>query len=64
MHFFKRKNSSPTFAVHNLEGHNINFGLTFKNGEIHINPNCMDKGTYFLSMIEGERKEVREFRVE
>jgi hypothetical protein len=64
MNFFKRKIVTPTFAVHNLEGQKINFGLTFKNGEIHINPNAMDKGTYVLSMIEGERKEIREFVVE
>ena len=64
MYLFKRKHNGSAFAMQDDTGQSIPFHLSFNNGEIHINPHRMHRGTYFLTMIEGKRKLQRKFVVE
>ncbi len=59
MHFLKRRKLQPAIQVQTLDGNTIPFALTFRNGEIHINPNKMNKGTYFLTIQDGQEKKSK-----
>ena len=59
MYFFKRKPKMPTFELHQEDGSITPLHITFKNGEIHLNPNYMARGTYELQIDRGSEKESR-----
>ncbi|MDH3648405.1 MAG: hypothetical protein OEQ53_01925 [Saprospiraceae bacterium] len=59
MHFLKRRKLQPAIQVQTVDGRSIPFSLTFRNGEIHIDPNRMNRGTYFLTIQDGKEKESR-----
>ena len=63
MYFLKRKDKQPGIELLTSEGKHIPLHVTFSNGEIHINSNYMDKGSYQLVINRGKSKESSEFVV-
>lgn len=61
--FFKKRTEVPFIQLQNNEGRQIPMHLTFTNGEIHINSQAMEKGSYLLTIIKGKIRESRSFIV-
>ena len=59
MYLFKRKSKMPTFELHQEDGSVAPLHVTFKDGEIHLNPNFMAKGKYELMIQRGAERESR-----
>lgn len=59
MYFFKRRPKMPTFELHQEDGSITPLHITFRNGEIHLNPDYMARGTYELQIDRGSEKESR-----
>ena len=59
MYLFKRKQPTPAIQMHRNDGTATQMSITFKNGEMHINPERMDKGTYELTIDHGMEVETR-----
>ncbi|MBK8502187.1 MAG: hypothetical protein IPL46_08250 [Saprospiraceae bacterium] len=63
MYSLKSREKQPGIELLTIEGKQVPLHVTFSNGEIHINSNCMDKGSYQLVVNRGKIKESREFVV-
>ena len=63
MYSLKRKEKQPGIELQTSEGKQVPLHVTFSNGEIHINSNYMDKGSYQLVINHGKSQELREFVV-
>ncbi|NND05803.1 MAG: hypothetical protein HKN87_05440 [Saprospiraceae bacterium] len=59
MYLFRRKQPTPAIQMHRNDGTSTPMSITFKNGEMHINPDRMDKGTYELTISHGIKVEKR-----
>ena len=63
MYFMKRKVEQPGIELRKQDGQLIPMHITFQNGEIHINADEMDKGSYELVINRGHSKESKAFVV-
>lgn len=63
MYPLKRKEEQPGIQLLTSEGKHIPLHVTFVDGEIHINSNAMDKGSYQLVIDKGKSRESRHFTV-
>ena len=56
MSLFKRPPAPPAIELYRSNGESTQLHVTFKNGEIHINPDAMDKGNYLLTVSQGKER--------
>ncbi len=64
MYFYKRRHrTSPTIQMRRHDGSTTQLSITFRNGEMHINPDRMDKGTYELTIDHGLKVESRQITI-
>ena len=63
MYLIKRKVERPGIELRKKDGQLIPMHMTFQNGEIHINADAMEKGSYELVINRGHSKESKAFVV-
>ncbi len=63
MLFRRNRTQEPTFDLFHPDGRKASLNLTFKNGEVHIDPDRMSKGSYTLTVSRGKDIESRVFTV-
>ena len=63
MYLFKKRYKAPTFEMYYRDGRRARLNLKFQNGEMHLNPDRMDRGIYELAIDRGETKEYRQIKV-
>ena len=63
MYLFKRKQPTPAIQIHRNDGTSTPLSITFKNGEMHINPDRIDKGIYELTISQGIKVEKRRITI-
>lgn len=65
MHLFKRKHQpSPAIELLTGDGRHTSLHVTFKNGEIHINADALDQGSYQLVINNGKSSEFKAFTIQ
>jgi hypothetical protein len=64
MHFFKKKHLAPAIELLTSDGLHTQLRVTFRNGEIHINADAMDRGSYQLVINDGKTSEFRPFTIQ
>jgi len=63
MHFFKRRVEAPAMVLHTSEGRQTPLKVTFRNGEIHINSDAMERGSYKLTISSGVDTQYQAFTI-
>ena len=63
MYLFKRRPGPPAIQLFRSDGEATPLHVTFRNGEIHINPDAMAKGNYQLKISQGEEEVLQSFSV-
>jgi len=63
MQLFKRRTAPPAIQLFRSNGEVTPLHVTFRNGEIHINPDAMDKGTYQLRIRQGKDEASQSFTI-
>ncbi len=56
MYFFKKRPIYPSIQLYRSNGELTPLRVIFRNGEIHINPDALDKGSYRLTVSEGKEQ--------
>ncbi len=64
MYLFRRKTVSPNIQLYSDDGQSMRMHMTFKNGEIHLNPAQLDRGTYRLTINRGDSRESMKIRID
>ncbi|NND32094.1 MAG: hypothetical protein HKN76_05835 [Saprospiraceae bacterium] len=64
MNLFKRRQEpSPAIQLLTSDGEHTSLHVTFRNGEIHINSDALDQGTYQLIINHGKNRECKPFTI-
>ena len=64
MSLFRRKKlDPPAIQLYDSAGNPAPLRITFRNGEIHINPDAMDKGSYQLCISQGKERANKYFTI-
>jgi hypothetical protein len=64
MYFFRRKHLAPVIELLTSDGLHTPLQVTFRDGEIHINAEAMDRGSYQLVINDGKNSEFRQFTIQ
>ncbi len=63
MYFFKPKAETPAMVLHTSDGRPTPLQVTFRNGEIHINSDAMERGSYRLTISHGVDTKQQAFTI-